>query len=703
MSKAIETFDLSYTQNRELSWLNFNSRVLDQAADPDVPLMERFRFLSIFTSNLDEFFMVRVGSLFDVSIMDPKAIDNKSGMTPIQQLDSIYDAVLPLIRKRDALYKDLMKRLAKRDIVDLNDVKVSDDEKSYIRRYFKDFIRPLLSPQIIDPTHPFPHLKNKTLYIAALLKDKKNYLLGLVAVPDSMPSVIQMPETPGHYIRPESIIEHYIKKIFPIYTIEEHAIVSVTRNADITFDEEKFDEDNPDFLSTLSKLLRKRDRLQPVRLEMQGDAPKLLGILADRLKLTRKQCYTSYAPLLLSYAYDLKDLKPIYYYPARTPDYPDYLRKDISMWKQVEQRDVLLFYPYHSMDPFLALLKEAARDPEVVSIQITIYRLAKNSAVIKYLMEAAENGKDVTALIELRARFDEQNNIDWAKVLEDSGCRIIYGVDEYKCHSKLCLITKRTGHGQLRFITQIGTGNYNEKTAAQYTDFCLMTANPAIAEDAVAFFQNMLIGNTNGNYHTLLVAPNRMKSELIRLIDREIAKGEEGRIVIKANSVTERDLIDKFAEASSAGVKIDLIIRGICCLVAGIPGKTENITVTSIVGRFLEHSRIYAFGKGEEAEIYISSADLMTRNQTRRVEVGCPVLSEEIRSWIVSYLQMILLDNDRAQRMKPDGTYESVVNDAEKINVQSYYLTHPIELTSSTVPAKGFKEKLKSFLGMKRA
>ncbi len=698
MPENITTYDLSYTQNRELSWLKFNARVLEEAMDVSVPLLERLRFISIFTSNLDEFFMVRVGSLFDLSIMTPKVVENKSGKTPRQQLDMIYDAVRPLIRSRDAVYTKLCKELQSYGVEDISYEHLTESQHSFIHQYYKENIRPLLSPQIIDPSHPFPHLKNKALYAAALLRHKNHWLLGIVPVPDSVPAILRIPNEAGKYIRTETIIAHHLKKIFHIYTLEEQSIISVTRNADISYDEEKFDEDNPDFRSHMSKLLRIRDRLTPVRLEMQGDAPTLRQLLLERLKLTVEQSYTCQCPLVLKYAYDLTDLNEELYNPPHIPEFPSYLTPDIPMIAQIQQRDVLLFYPYHTMLPFLTLLREAAFDPKVRSIQITIYRLAQNSAVVKHLCEAAEQGKEVTAIVELRARFDEQNNINWAKTLEDAGCRVIYGLDGFKCHSKICLITRQEKYG-LSYVTQIGTGNYNEKTSAQYTDFSIMTAKNDIAQDAVAFFQNMLIGNLWGHYTQLLVAPVTMKSTILRLIDGEISRGHHGRIIIKANSVTERDLIDKLAQASQAGVKIDLIIRGICCLVPGIPGKTDNITVTSIVGRFLEHSRIYCFGSGELQQMYISSADIMTRNQTRRVEIACPINSTELKIWFNSYLNLLLCDNVKARRMQPDGNYVPLAQGDTQINAQEYYLHHTISLSPTVIPRKSILQRFRQILG----
>ncbi len=696
-------WDLSYTQNRELSWLKFDERVLAEAADKSVPLIERLRFASIFTSNLDEFFMVRVGSLVDLSVMAPDDIENKSGMTPRQQLEKVFEAVRPLVARRDKIYHELMGELAAKGVVEMSYETLTESQRAYVNDYYKNNIRPILSPQIIDRSHPFPHLKNKELYAAALLSTRGKTLLGIVDVPQSVPPILMLPGTPMRYVRTEDVIAAHLKKIFKIYIVEEEAVIAVTRNADISLDEEKFDEDNPDFLNYMAKLLRKRERLAPVRLEIQGHAPRLAKMLEGSLKLGSNQVYSCTAPLKLSYAYMLNDCAPEMYYKPYAPVWPEYLDRTQPMRAQIQQRDVLLFYPYQQIQPFLDLLRESAADPEVLSIKITIYRLARNSAIAKSLCEAALNGKEVTVLMELRARFDEQNNIEWARELEEAGCRIIYGPENCKCHAKICLITRREKNG-FSYITQIGSGNYNEKTSTLYTDFCMMTADPAVAQDAVAFFQNMLIGSLVGEYDRLFVAPNAMKNRLMHLIDEEIAKGPRGRIIIKANSVTERELIDKLSEASCAGVKIDLIIRGICCLLPGVPGKTENITVTSIVGRFLEHSRIYCFGEGEARRCYLSSADIMTRNQTRRVEIACPVTSEELKKTLSDYLERLIGDNTKARKLQADGNYLPVVADEEEapLNVQSYYMENPLVLQASAVPQKSFRERLRGFMGFRK-
>lgn len=698
MSKQFYTFDLSYTQNRELSWLAFNKRVLDEARDPSVPLLERTKFLSIFTSNLDEFFMVRVGSLFDLSVMTPNAIDNKSGKIPLGQLKDIFHHVSALIAYRDEIYEQLTADLRAAGIIELAYPNLGKEDKKYVDSYYKMFIAPILSPQIIDPGHPFPHLKNKALYIAALLCNKKNEakneMLGIVDVPEEITPILFLPSKKGAYIRTANLIKSYLSEFFGIYEIKQCSIISVTRNADINFDDEKFDETELDFSTKMAKLLKKRERLAPIRLEMEDLFTKLSLRLADRLHLKKNQIFYSICPIKCDFVFQLDNFEKSLYDPEFLPQYPEYLSHEYPMWKQIQQRDILLFYPYDSMAPFLKLLQESADDKAVTSIKITLYRLASRSAVAEKLCRAAENKKDVTVLVELRARFDEQNNLEWAKRLSDAGCRVIYGMEGYKCHSKICLITKKDKNG-FSHITQIGTGNYNEKTAALYTDFSLITADESIAADAAAFFHNMLTGNLFGVYNHLLVAPNTMKKSLLNLIDEEIQKGDKGRIIIKANSITERELIDKLSAASCMGVKIHLIIRGICCIIPGIPQKTENIIVTSIVGRFLEHARVYLFGSGEEQKIYIASADIMTRNQSRRVEIACPVFHTDIKRWLNEYLDIQIKDNTKASLLSPHKTYERKTAPAgsEKVNSQEWFMEHPPKFARTKLQKKSLFRK----------
>lgn len=643
--------------------------------------------------------MVRVGTLIDLSIVEPDERDNKSGLTPAAQFARIYEAVPPMLRRREKAYAHIMKQLNKQGITEVDISELKGKEEAFVQEYFDKNIRPLLSPQIIDRSHPFPHLKNKALYAAALLRAGEKKILGIVGVPDALPALVYLPTEKGiRFLRTEKIVLENLNRIFKIYTAEEQAIICVTRNADISLEHDEMGEEAPDYREQMSKLLRARDRLAPVWLEVEGNTHKLGKLLAEKLGLKKYQVYYAKCPAVLSWAYQLAEDRKDLLYPAFHSQKPAYLTEDMPMKQQIRQRDILLFYPYHSMQPFLNLLKEAAWDKSVVSINITLYRLARNSQVVKYLVEAAENGKNVTVLVELRARFDEKNNIEWAKVLEEAGCRIVYGQEGFKCHSKICLITYQE-RNTISYITQIGTGNYNEKTAGLYTDFCLMSANEELGQNAATFFSNMLIGNLEESYSRLLIAPYDMKKGLLRLIDNEIAKGKNGRIIIKTNSITERDLIDKLSEASCAGVQIDLIVRGICCILPGIPEKTENIRVTSIVGRFLEHSRIYCFGKGEAQQIYISSADIMTRNQQRRVEIAAPILSKEHKDWFSFYLDLILMDNVKARELTSLGTYvKKGKSGRDKIGVQQYYIDHPIQFAKSEIQKNGFLWRLERLL-----
>ena len=650
-----------YTQNRELSWLRFNDRVLAEAADETVPLLERFKFLSIFTSNLDEFFMIRVGSLFDLKMLKAGSIDKKSGMTPEQQLHSIYEAVGPLYEKREEIFREVKKQLVIDDVYQLTMKELQGSEKKYIKAYFENSMAPVLSPQIVDPHHPFPHLQNKMLYIGAILEYKSKEVFAMIPEPTALPDVIFLPGSDVRFIPTEEVLEAYMDSVFTTYTVKEKVILSVTRNADIKPPEENADLDR-DFRAKMQEVLGQRRRLAPVRLELSRPiSGGFRKYLCQKLELKESQIFVTAAPLKMSYAFGLADKltpakrKALTYSPF-TPQQPKDVSKNEPMIRQLQKRDILLSYPFESMDPFLRLLKEAANDPSVVSIKITIYRLASKAKLVEYLCAAAENGKDVTALIELRARFDEQNNIDWSERLEDAGCKIIYGMDGYKVHSKICLITRRE-RGEVRYITQVGTGNYNEKTAAMYTDVSLMTASQEIGKDATEFFKNMAIGNLYGNYHHLLAAPVSLKSTALALMDREIAKGVEGRIHLKLNSLTDWEIIQKLRQASQAGVQIRMIVRGICCLLPGVPGETENIRVTSIVGRFLEHSRIYCFGTGAEERMYISSADFMTRNTENRVEVACPIYDEKVRAKLHHILDCCEYDNCKARVLQPNGVY----------------------------------------------
>ena len=652
-----------YTQNRELSWLRFNQRVLEEAADESNPLLERLKFVAIFSSNLDEFFMVRVGSLFDLAAVSPEAVDNKTGMTPIQQLRRIYETVPGLIEQKKRIYAGVRAALTEAGVEDVTYPSLRAKEEKTVDRYFKADILPILSPIIIGSHHPVPHLVSKQLYVAARLQDKKGKsAVGILPVPQSLPAYVALPDSDLRFIRTEEILLHWAPTLFGAYQVLETCLISVTRNADISFDEEKFEDTEEDFRKQVLKLLKKRGRLAVVRMELNHEiSEQFFTRLTKLVQVDGEQCFIDPCPLQMGYAFALAGAlsrgkaKRLSHQPY-TSRWPEDLEREKDILPQIQRRDRLLFYPFDSVEPFLRLLSEAAERPDVLSIKITIYRLASSSKIAHILCRAAENGKEVLVLMELRARFDEANNVAWSELLEEAGCQVVYGMEGFKCHSKICLITLRD-KGKMRYITQIGTGNYNEKTNAMYTDLSLMTADEGIGQDAVRFFRNMLVNDLAGEYQELLVSPYGIKEQLYTLIDQEMEKGTEGYICIKANSVTERGIIDKLRAASQAGVQVELIIRGICCLLPGVEGETERIHVTSIVGRFLEHARIYCFGKGADAKMYLSSADLMTRNLKRRVEIACPVHDREMREQLQWVLDCQLRDNGKASFLCPDGTY----------------------------------------------
>ena len=700
-------WEQGYTQNRELSWLQFNARVLAEAEDENVPLLERFKFLAIFTSNLDEFFMIRVGSLCDMAAVDKGHTDSKSGLTAKEQLHLIYKAVEPLYARRDAAFSDVDSKLSAIGLRRLTMDSLAPDEQKYIKRYFKDIIAPVLSPQIVDSHHPFPHLEGKVLHIAALLSHKKTERLGLLPVPASLPPVVFLPETPSRYILTEDILLAYADHVFEMYDVLEKAVLCVTRNADIQVDDETFGVEGGDFRKKMEKLLRQRRRMAVVRVEINRPiSDHFKEHFRSRFEVSDAQIFLSRtAPLKLGYAFSLGEHLPekkrAFLSDAPfTPQQPAMLSAGQSLLKAALQRDILLSYPYESMEPFLQMIREAANDPAVLAIRITIYRLASKAKLVEYLCAAAENGKDVTALIELRARFDEQNNIDWSERMEEAGCKIIYGFEDYKVHSKICLITRRE-RGAVRHITQVGTGNYNEKTAKQYTDVSLITADERIGQDAGAFFNNMALGNLSGRYSRLFVAPTSLKNNILALMDEQIAKGKDGYILLKFNSLTDIDVIAKLREASCAGVTVEMIVRGICCLLPGVPNHTENITVTSIVGRFLEHSRIYVFGRGVEEKMYISSADLMTRNTERRVEIACPIDDPAVRTRLHDILYAMQHDTVKARVLQPDGTYCKKPAVQDPICAQDLLMQQAIEnarkQAAQPAPHPGFLEKIRKW------
>ena len=653
-----------YMQNRELSWLTFNERVLEEARDPSNPLAERLKFVSIFTSNLDEFFMIRVGSLYDMAVMGDDQVDSRTGLLPSQQLEAIYRRAVLLMEQRDQVYAQLQTQLQAYGVCEVSPGQLAGKDKDFLKTYFKTQLLPILSPQIVDINHPFPHLQNKSVYVVARLHGKDRSLFGIVPVPPSAPEVVYLPGEGLRYVRTEQLLLDNLKRVFDPYGVAEKNCVCVTRNADIAPQDEGFDVDD-DFRCQMQKLLHKRKRMAVVRLECAAPLSEALSaFLCKRCHVAPAQIFLSRAPMRMGFVHPmLKKLpEPLHsslLYPPFSPQTPPKPKRETYL-HLVQRRDLLLSYPFESMEPFLRLIREAASDPSVLSIQITIYRLAQKARLVEYLCAAAENGKEVTAVIELRARFDEQNNIDWSERLEDAGCRVIYGFSDYKIHSKVCLITLK-GKSGIQYVTQIGTGNYNEKTSEQYTDLSLITADQGIGRDAAEFFKNMAVGNLEGSYHNLLVSPSNLKQIILLLIGEETARGSHGRIIMKMNSLTDYDVMEKLAEASRAGVRVDLIIRGICCLRPGVPGHTEHISVTSVVGRFLEHSRIYSFGSGENQRLFLGSADMMTRNTQRRVEVICPVYATHTKARLNHILDILLRDTVKARALDSEGSYQKKV------------------------------------------
>jgi len=683
---------LKYTQNRELSWLKFNQRVLEEAQDPDVPLLERMKFVAIFTSNLDEFFMIRVGSLYDMASLKEMELDRRSKMTPKEQLERIYEAVEPLYKERDKTYSEIKKRLSPYGICGLSFKELQDPEKKYVKKYFKEQILPVLSPQIVDRNHPFPHLLNKEIYVIASLKRGNQKLFGLVPVPTYLSEILLLPGHDIRYIRMEKILMEYLEIIFDKYEVSDKNYICVTRNGDVSPDDEALDI-NEDFRNLMKKTLSKRRKMAVVRLETANPLTENMErYFCDRFCITPKQIFRTKMPMKLSYIFSVAEKVPEHMrrtliYEPFVPQKSAMVDEETSMIRQIRKKDILLSYPYESMEPFLKLLKEASTDPSVVTIKITIYRLSKKARLVEYLCAAAENGKEVTVLIELRARFDEQNNIDWSERLEDAGCRVIYGFENYKVHSKICLITCKTRNGY-QYITQIGTGNYNEKTAAMYTDVCLMTADREIGQDGAAFFQNMCMGNLGGSYRHLLVSPYSLKKKVLELIEEETRKGENGRIIMKMNSVTDVDFIEQISRASRAGVEVDLLVRGICCIRPGVEGYTDHVRVTSIVGRFLEHPRIFSFGRGSAQKLYIGSADMMTRNTEKRVEVGCPVYDEDLRARLNHMLQVMLEDNVKARVLDAAGTYLKKGQGEPFVDAQEVFMQEAVQAAAVKKPAK---------------
>lgn len=665
--------------NRELSWLKFNERVLDEAASHHVPLCERMAFFSIFQSNLDEFFMVRVGALYDQMLADNHARENKTWMTSEEQLQAIFEKTRIISQRKDHIYKQYMEELEEQGVELLSFSDMLPEDKVYLEKYFEESILPLLSPQVIGKKQPFPFLKNKEIYAVVVLGGKKGDKLGIIPCSNEVfKRLIPVPSGKNHYMLVEELILHYIPEVFDHYEVKSKSLIRIIRNADIDVDE-AFDDEELDYRDCMKKLISTRKKLCPVKLEHSRVLDDtVIEHLRRDLGLFKDQVFHTETPLELSFLFQiqnaLREKKELFYgkrIPQNSPEFVD----NEPVLDQICEHDKLLFYPYESMKPFIRLLKEAGNDTRVVSIKMTLYRVARNSQIVEALIEASENGKEVVVLVELRARFDEENNIEWSQRLEDAGCRLIYGLDHIKVHSKLCQITYMSEEG-IRYVTQIGTGNYNEKTSKLYTDLSLMTADQAIGEEAAEVFHKLCLAQTVEHTNHLLVAPNCLQNKLIDKIDAEIAKvqdGNAGYIGVKMNSLTDKKLIDKLIEASMAGVQIDLIVRGICCLIPEVEGYTDNIQVISIVGRYLEHSRIYIFGKGEDSEVYIASADFMTRNTTRRVEVAAPVYSPEVKERILESFNLMLRDNVKASVLKSDGNYYHRDGGDIQLNSQEYF------------------------------
>lgn len=672
--------------NRELSWLKFNERVLEEAENIKVPLCERLSFAAIYQSNLDEFFMVRVGSLIDQELLGKGERENKTQMTAQEQIRAILPRVQELNTRKDIVYTQIMHSLEKQGVRLVDFHKITQQESARLRAYFQAEIEPLLSPSVIGKRQTFPFLRNRELYAVAALENKSGKKrLGIIPCVNTgsgkiFSRLINVKES-DMYMLSEDLILHYMPRIFKGYQVKEKAIIRITRNADIDADA-LYDEDL-DYRDFMEKLIKKRKKLAPLRLEIEGDlSGETVKALCGHLDLN--SCYVYYAksPLDLSFAYEIQDLlrkNTQLFFEKRVPQKSPMFSQGQPILDQIRKEDKLLSYPYESIKPFLQMLHEAANDPDVISIKMTLYRMARQSKVVEYLIEAAENGKEVFVLVELKARFDEENNIEWSRLLEDAGCRVIYGLDGYKVHSKLCLITKRS-EDRIEYYTQVGTGNYNEKTSRLYTDLSFMTSNVQIGMEAARIFQALAMGQTPDELKHLLAAPNCLQNRVIEMIDGQIELAKSGQpsyIGLKMNSLTDKKIIDKLVEASQAGVKIDMVIRGICCLIPGVQGYTENISVRSIVGRFLEHSRIYIFGVKENAHVYIASADFMTRNTLRRVEVAAPIENEKLKKLLLDMFDVMLRDNQKARVELPDTTYAMAsaleLQNDPPLNAQEYF------------------------------
>lgn len=680
--------------NRELSWLKFNERVLEEAENPENPLCERLTFASIYQSNLDEFYMVRVGSLVDQMLLAKDIRENKTNMTPKEQLDAILARTKKLNRKRDVVYEEIMESLEEYGVHMLNFHKIEKEDRNYLDRYFEAEVAPVISPSIVGKRQPFPFLRNKEIYAVVVLETKKGKeKLGIIPCSSvGIQRLIPVPGKTGTYMLSEELILHFVSKIFKGYHIKAKSLLRITRNADIDADA-LYDEDL-DYREFMVELIKARKKLAPIRLElsreMDGD---VVETLCDYLEVDKNFVFRGDIPLDLSFVFQIQDglrKRTELFYEKRIPQKSPVFNSHEPILDQIAKKDRFLSYPYESIKPFLTMLHEAANDEDVVSIKMTLYRVAKQSKVVEALIEAAENGKEVFVLVELKARFDEENNIGWSRLLEDAGCHVIYGLDGYKVHSKLCQIMKKKD-GNVEYYTQIGTGNYNEKTARLYTDLSLMTADPKIGTEAARVFQALAMGETVEDMDYLLVAPKCLQNKVLAMIDEEIehAKaGEQAYIGLKMNSLTDKRIMNKLVEASCAGVHIDMVVRGICCLIPGVKGQTENIHIISIVGRFLEHSRIYIFGTQERAKIYISSADFMTRNTLRRVEVAAPIEDPDIRMQIQEMFVTMLSDNRKARTMNNKGNYKIEPSDNAPLNSQEVFLEQAYDNAAPVVMEK---------------
>lgn len=669
-----------YMMNRELSWLKFNERVLNEAGNPKVPLAERLTFVSIYQSNLDEFYRVRVGTLMDQMDVSEVVRENKTNMTSEEQVKAIIRATRELEEKKTVIYEQLMGELEPKEIRLINFNKLSAEEGKILEEYFDREIAPYLSANIVSKQQPFPFLKNKDIYAVALLESKggKTRTAIIPCSNNVFRRLIDIPTRKGTFLLSEELILQFLPKFFKNYSVKEKSLIRVTRNADI--DTEMIYDEDLDYRDAMENLIKERKRMNPVRMEFTGTLnKKMMHALCKTIHVEKEHVFRSEVPLDLSFVFAIQSyLKNTnageLFYPRRTPRPTPQLNDKESLIPQILEKDVLLSYPFESMKSFINLLYEAAEDESVVSIKMTLYRLANKSQIVDALVEAAENGKEVVVLVELRARFDEENNIEYSRKLEEAGCRVIYGLNGYKVHSKLCLISRKTEQG-VSYVTQIGTGNYNEKTSALYTDLSLITGNQEIGKEAAEVFAALLRGETVEETHLLLVAPKCLQNKVLDMIEeiQHVKNGEEGYIGIKINSLTDKVIISKLVEASQAGVKIEMIVRGICCLIPGVKGYTENITVISIVGRFLEHSRIYRFGTKERENVYIASADFMTRNTLRRVEVAAPVLDERLKNQLDWMFETMMKDDEKGKCLTEKGIYVDRNLHVQKLNSQECF------------------------------